>query len=85
MLDEATSAVDPATEVRLSRALDGLTTGRTTITIAHRLSTAEGADEVVVVDAGRVVQRGSHAELVAVPGRYAELHRSWSTNKGSPA
>jgi len=63
--------------------LDGLTTGRTTITIAHRLSTAEVADEVVVVDAGRVVQRGSHAELVAVPGRYAELHRSWSANKGS--
>jgi ATP-binding cassette subfamily B protein len=85
VLDEATSAVDPATEVRLSRAFDGLTTGRTTITIAHRLSTAEVADEVVVVDAGRVVQRGSHAELVAVPGRYAELHRSWSANKGSAA
>jgi ATP-binding cassette, subfamily B, bacterial len=78
LLDEATSAVDPGTEVRLQRALDGLTTGRTTLTIAHRLSTAEAADEVVVVDAGRVVQRGSHAELVAVPGRYAELHASWS-------
>ena len=85
VLDEATSAVDPATEVRLSRALEGLTSGRTTITIAHRLSTAEVADEVIVVDAGRVVQRGSHAELVAVPGRYAELHRSWSANKGSLA
>ncbi|BEP15528.1 ABC transporter ATP-binding protein [Acidothermaceae bacterium B102] len=84
VLDEATSAVDPATEVRLSRALEGLTNGRTTITIAHRLSTAEVADEVIVVDAGRVVQRGSHAELVAVPGRYAELHRSWSANKGTP-
>ena len=85
VLDEATSAVDPATEVRLSRALDGLTHGRTTITIAHRLSTAEVADEVIVVDAGRVVQRGSHAELVAVPGRYAELHASWSANKGTAA
>jgi ATP-binding cassette, subfamily B, bacterial len=82
VLDEATSAVDPATEVRLSRALDGLTTGRTTITIAHRLSTAEVADEIIVVDAGRIVQRGSHAALVDVPGRYAELHRSWSAHRG---
>ena len=85
MLDEATSAVDPATEVRLSRALDGLTQGRTTITIAHRLSTAEVADEVIVVDAGRVVQRGTHAELVDVPGRYAELHASWSAHHAAPA
>src|SRR5205085_7655420 len=64
VLDEATSAVDPATEVRLSRALDSLTRGRTTLTIAHRLSTAEAADEVLVVDRGVVVQRGPHAELV---------------------
>ncbi|MDX6207955.1 MAG: ATP-binding cassette, subfamily bacterial [Frankiales bacterium] len=85
VLDEATSAVDPATEVRLSRALDGLTTGRTTITIAHRLSTAEVADEIIVVDAGRIVQRGSHADLVDVPGRYADLHRSWSAHRGSAA
>jgi len=78
VLDEATSAVDPATEVRLQRALEGLTRGRTAIAIAHRLSTAEAADEVLVMDGGRVVQRGPHAELVAVPGRYAELHASWS-------
>ena len=77
VLDEATSAVDPATEVRLSRALDSLTRGRTTLTIAHRLSSAEAADEVLVVDRGRVVQRGPHAELVAVPGVYADLHASW--------
>jgi ATP-binding cassette subfamily B protein len=77
VLDEATSAVDPATEVRLSRALDSLTRGRTTLTIAHRLSTAEAADEVLVVDKGVVVQRGSHAELTAVPGVYADLHASW--------
>jgi ATP-binding cassette, subfamily B, bacterial len=79
LLDEATSAVDPGTEVRLQRALDGLTRGRTTVTIAHRLSTAEAADEVIVVDAGRVVQRGPHRALVAQPGRYAELYASWST------
>ena len=77
VLDEATSAVDPATEVRLNRALDSLTRGRTTISIAHRLSTAEAADEVLVVDEGVVVQRGSHAELVAVDGVYARLHASW--------
>ncbi len=83
VLDEATSAVDPATEARLTRALDTLTSGRTTITIAHRLSTAERADEVLVVDAGRVVQRGSHAELVDVPGVYAGLHASWRRSSGA--
>ncbi|MQA96815.1 MAG: ATP-binding cassette domain-containing protein [Streptosporangiales bacterium] len=77
VLDEATSAVDPATEVRLQRALEGLTRGRTSVAIAHRLSTAEAADEVIVFDEGRVVQRGSHRELVGEPGRYAELHASW--------
>ncbi|MGZ6825483.1 MAG: ABC transporter ATP-binding protein [Mycobacteriales bacterium] len=77
VLDEATSAVDPATEVRLARALESLTRGRTTLTIAHRLSTAEAADEVLVVDRGVVVQRGPHRELVAVPGTYADLHASW--------
>ena len=77
VLDEATSAVDPATEVRLQRALDSLTRGRTTLAIAHRLSTAEAADEVIVVDAGRVVQRGPHADLVREEGPYARLHDSW--------
>ena len=77
VLDEATSAVDPATEVRLQRALDSLTRGRTTLAIAHRLSTAEAADEVIVVDAGVVVQRGPHAELVRQDGVYAALHASW--------
>jgi len=77
VLDEATSAVDPATEVRLQRALDGLTRGRTAIAIAHRLSTAEAADEVLVFDDGRIVQRGPHDDLVAQDGVYAELHRSW--------
>jgi putative ABC transport system ATP-binding protein len=77
VLDEATSAVDPATERRLTRALDTLTNGRTTLTIAHRLSTAERADEVLVVDGGKVVQRGTHAELVDADGPYAGLHASW--------
>jgi putative ABC transport system ATP-binding protein len=85
VLDEATSAVDPATERRLTRALEALTSGRTTLTIAHRLSTAERADEVLVVDAGRVVQRGRHEELVDVPGPYARLHASWRrSSAGEP-
>ncbi|GAA3743488.1 ABC transporter ATP-binding protein [Salinactinospora qingdaonensis] len=77
VLDEATSAVDPATEVRIQRALDQLTHGRTSVAIAHRLSTAEAADDVLVFDAGRVVQRGRHSDLVAQPGVYADLHASW--------
>ena len=78
VLDEATSAVDPATEVRLQRALDAVTRGRTTVAIAHRLSTARAADEVIVVDAGRVVQRGPHAELLRDPESvYGRLHASW--------
>ncbi|MBM2615310.1 ABC transporter ATP-binding protein [Actinoplanes sp. LDG1-06] len=78
VLDEATSAVDPATEVRLQRALDTVTRGRTTVAIAHRLSTAQSADEVIVVDAGRVVQRGPHAQLVTEEGSiYAKLYASW--------
>ncbi|MDP9405303.1 MAG: ABC transporter ATP-binding protein/permease [Actinomycetota bacterium] len=77
LLDEATSAVDPATEVRLQRALEGLTHGRTAVAIAHRLSTAEAADEVIVFDRGRVVQRGPHDRLLAQPGVYARLHASW--------
>ncbi|QXG78111.1 ABC transporter ATP-binding protein/permease [Modestobacter sp. L9-4] len=85
VLDEATSAVDPATEQRLTRALDALTDGRTTLTIAHRLSTAERADEVLVVDAGRVVQRGTHAELVDVEGPYGRLHASWRRSSGRQA
>ncbi len=83
VLDEATSAVDPALEMRIGRALERLMAGRTSVTIAHRLSTAENADEVIVFDRGRVVQRGSHVELVAretpegEPDVYARLHNSW--------
>jgi ABC-type multidrug transport system fused ATPase/permease subunit len=78
VLDEATSAVDPATEVRLQRALDAVTRGRTTVAIAHRLSTAQSADEVIVVDRGRVVQRGPHERLVRDPASvYGKLYASW--------
>ncbi|KOX07236.1 ABC transporter ATP-binding protein [Nocardiopsis sp. NRRL B-16309] len=78
VLDEATSAVDPHTEVRIQRALDRLTRGRTSVAIAHRLSTAEAADRVLVFDDGRVVQSGAHAELVDRPGVYADLYASWA-------
>jgi ABC-type multidrug transport system fused ATPase/permease subunit len=78
VLDEATSAVDPALEMRIGRALERLMSGRTSVTIAHRLSTAENADEVVVVDKGRIVQRGPHADLVRQEDSvYAGLHASW--------
>jgi ATP-binding cassette subfamily B protein len=77
VLDEATSAVDPQLELRIGRALERLMSGRTSVTIAHRLSTAENADEVVVVDQGRIVQRGAHDELVEVDGVYRRLHDSW--------
>ncbi len=83
VLDEATSAVDPALEMRIGRALERLMSGRTSVTIAHRLSTAEGADEVVVVDQGRVVQRGHHSVLRAEEGSiYAGLHSSWVAQQG---
>ncbi|MBK6874440.1 MAG: ABC transporter ATP-binding protein [Kineosporiaceae bacterium] len=77
VLDEATSAVDPGTEVRLQRALDGVTAGRTFVAIAHRLSTAEAADLVVVVDAGHVVDVGTHQELLTRCEVYQRLHASW--------
>ncbi|HEV3231329.1 MAG TPA: ABC transporter ATP-binding protein [Candidatus Dormibacteraeota bacterium] len=82
ILDEATSAVDPDTERRLGDAMRRLSEGRTTITIAHRLSSAEAADTVLVFDAGRIVQRGTHAELVRAGGVYGRLYRSWLGNTG---
>jgi len=73
ILDEATSALDAATEARVAAALRTLMAGRTTFTIAHRLSTVRDADEILVFDQGRVVERGSFAELIARNGRFAEL------------
>ena len=77
ILDEATSAVDPFTEVRISRALEELTRGRTVITVAHRLSTAEQSDRVLVYDQGRVVQDGVHQDLIAEGGVYGRLYEAW--------
>lgn len=77
VMDEATSAVDPETEVRIQNALEHLTAGRTSLAIAHRLSTAEAADLVLVVDAGRVVEQGRHDELLRQGGRYFQMYESW--------
>ncbi len=73
VLDEATSALDTETERQVQEALDRLAEGRTTIAIAHRLSTVHDADQIVVLDGGEVVEQGTHDELVALDGRYAEL------------
>ena len=77
VLDEATSAVDPETEMALAVALTRLATGRTTVTVAHRLSTAERADVVLVFDQGHLVEVGPHDALIAAGGTYASLHGSW--------
>ena len=77
ILDEATSAVDPATEVRISRALEGLMQGRTAVVIAHRLSTAERADLIGVMEQGELVEVGAHKDLVNAGGIYADLYAAW--------
>ena len=77
MLDEATSAIDTLTEHRLQRALERLMAGRTAIVVAHRLSTIRGADQILVMDQGRIVERGTHAGLVRGSGHYARLHHEF--------
>jgi len=78
VLDEATSAVDPSLDVALRHAMERLTRGRTSVTIAHRLATAENAEKVLVFDNGRLVEEGRHNDLLAAGGVYAELYADWS-------
>jgi ABC-type multidrug transport system fused ATPase/permease subunit len=77
ILDEATSSVDAESERRIERAMEVLFSGRTSVIVAHRLSTVRYADEILVIDGGRVVERGTHDELVAAGGRYAGLYAEW--------
>jgi putative ABC transport system ATP-binding protein len=83
VLDEATSSVDAVTEVGIQRALERLATGRTIVAIAHRLSTAERADRVLVMKDARVIQDGSHAELVSQDGEYRDLYDAWRRSTAS--
>ncbi len=78
ILDEATSAIDALTEGRVQRALERLLEGRTSFVVAHRLSTIRSADQILVLDAGQIVERGSHEALIAMDGIYADLHRHFS-------
>ena len=84
VLDEATSLLDPRSARHLERSLAAVLDGRTVIAIAHRLSTAHDAQQVVVVDDGRITEAGSHDDLVAADGTYAALWRSWQDDGSGP-
>jgi ATP-binding cassette subfamily B protein len=78
ILDEATSSVDTLTELRIQQALARLLAGRTSFVVAHRLSTIRSADQILVLDGGRIIQRGTHVELLADGGEYAHLVEQFS-------
>ena len=84
LLDEATSSVDPATEARLHRALERLSRGRTSLTVAHRLATIRSADRILFVERGRIAETGTRDELVLANGRYAALERLQALDRASP-
>jgi len=83
VLDEATSNLDPGTEAVVEQALESLMNGRTTIVVAHRLSTIQRADRIAVIDAGELVELGSHDELLALDGRYTKLATAWASSQPS--
>ena len=85
VLDEATSSLDLASEAHIERALDAILQGRTAIVIAHRLATAMRADRIAVVEGGRIVELGTHAELLALGGHYEAMHASWARHTASPS
>jgi ATP-binding cassette subfamily B protein len=84
ILDEATSNLDPGTEHAVERALEQLMHGRTVVVVAHRLSTAARADRIGVVFDGRLAELGTHGDLVALDGHYAELYRAWAMHQAAP-
>lgn len=85
ILDEPTAALDASAERAVMQALERLMAGRTTFVIAHRLSTVRDADQILVLEAGRIVEHGRHAELLARSGRYAQLTRLQQASTPAPA
>jgi ATP-binding cassette subfamily B protein len=85
VLDEATAHLDSESEAAVQRALDGALEGRTALVIAHRLSTVRGADQILVVDEGRIVERGTHRQLMELGGLYADLYTTQFADQESQA